>query len=371
MLLVDPSLTDLVAGYDLLQRKESELNNRWRGRLLAAYAKRRSTYESELKDYRKRKDEFLRRMRIGIWLSSGLFILGLIAMPAIFLVGELGNLRGPLFCFSPLLILAGLNGWAILAGFWFWDKDRTPPDPPIHPLKENSSIPLFNIWREGMRLSGSERNVPDASKGTLHLIARLQSVEPDSYLLTRLRIDNDDEVPVTIIGSRGIWVFEVVDLGGVIRWQEGKWTVRRSFSRSQAQPIQGKNLDEISYEKGWDCQAKLIARVIRESLPEFSQSYPKIQNVRGGIVFTNPRAKFEIPESCPFNWGVVAFWLDTIQNVSVIAGLDQRSILQIVEILLSRQQQVTQPSPLRSMLSVTDQTIRMAEEQMETWISEG
>jgi hypothetical protein len=368
MLLVDPSLTDLVSGYDLLQIKESELNNRWRGRLLAAYAKRRSSYEDEITDYRKRKAEFLARMRIGIWLSSGLFILGVVALPAIFLVGELGNIRGPLFCFSPLMILAGLNGWAILAGFWFWDRERTPPKPPIHPLKENILVPLFGMWREGMRSGVSEKNFPKVLKGTLHLIARLQTVEPDSYLLSRLRTNANDEIPLAIIGNRGVWVFEVVDLEGVIRWQDGKWTVRKSFSRSQAQPILDINKSEIAYEKAWEQKSKQIAQMLKDSIPELSKNFPKVLNIRGGIVFTNPRAKFQIPESCPFNWGVIPFWLDKIQNVPNIPGLDERSILQIIEALLTHHQQIEPLITLRSMLSVTDQTIHQAEQHLESWI---
>jgi hypothetical protein len=112
MILIDKGITDLTSGYDRISQAENMLRRRWRQALLQAYSRRRQIYDEELFAYLKRNNEFRKRFRIGIWLASSLLILGAVAFPALILLGEIGRLRGPLLCFSPILILAGLNGWA-------------------------------------------------------------------------------------------------------------------------------------------------------------------------------------------------------------------------------------------------------------------
>ena len=104
MHIIDNQNSDIVAGYKHIQAAENELKSKWREPLLSVYARQREIYEGDLKEYQDIRAEFNRRLRLGIWMSSALLLLGLLVLPALILINELGDFRGPLFCFSPLLI---------------------------------------------------------------------------------------------------------------------------------------------------------------------------------------------------------------------------------------------------------------------------
>ncbi|HLE14713.1 MAG TPA: nuclease-related domain-containing protein [Anaerolineales bacterium] len=370
MILIDKGITDLVAGYDRIYQAESILHRRWRQPLLLAYSRRRQVFEAELSESRHRSDEFAARFRIGIWLSSILLILGAVALPALILLGELGSLRGPLLCFAPLLILAGLNGWALLAMLWMWQKERKKPVPPPNPLEKRNTTEIFAEWRESFRgeLLMNERD--EDTSGIYHLIARLLPLDSHAYLLYGLQIDENEQVDVLVVGSWGIWVFEVKNLNGVIRWSEGVWTKSRGVHRLQRDEQVEIARGDQAFESVWSCKAKQVTENIESSIPELIAGNPKVARVRGGLVFTHPQARFVISPGVPFNWGVPKFWIEKLGGIPVVPGFDERTTLRILEALLCRHQELTNPSRLRSLDKQAERLVRQSEDQLKSWIAE-
>lgn len=371
MILVDKQLSGLIAGYEHILQAEIELSRRWRGPLLAAYARRRAKYEALLAEHNRVVAEFLSRLRIGIWLSSALLALGLLIFPILWLVSELGDLRGPLICFAPILILGGLTGFAIIAVLWFWHRDRVKPDPPVHPFKSNLLGSLLPFWLAGIKGQLPAEKAYEGASGEYHFIARLQILDASSFVIYRLQQHPGDDVDVTIIGPRGVWVFEVKYLKGTIRWRDGVWTQRKTYRRRSGLPVTEIKDTGEAYDQQWRRMAEAVEETINRRAPETIERIPKVARVRGGIVFTHPQGKYDIPPGCPFNWGVIQFWLNTLRSVPEVPGVDDRAIIELMAALLSRHQEVTGEPVTRSMVDYANEVVRQAEQRIQTWIDEG
>jgi len=370
MILIDKGITDLITGYDSIYQADIVLRRRWRAPLLQAYSRRRQRYESELSIYHNRANEFRKRFRFGIWLSSILLILGAVAFPALILLGELGSLRGPILCFSPILILAGLNGWALLGMLWMWQKERKKPPPPPNPLGKRISEELLSEWRQCLRGSIKSKKVNEDDTGINHLIARLVPLEDNSYLLDHLSILENDQVNVLVIGTKGIWIFDVIHVNGVIRWNDGVWTRSRGVHRLQRDEQNVLAQDEQAYESVWSRKAISITALIENSLPDVISQNPKLARVRGGLVFTHPQARFVIPDGISFNWGIPKFWFEKLRTVPEVPGIDERTSLRMIEALLGRHRELTLPSQPKSMLRISEELVRKSEDKIKSWIAE-
>ena len=370
MILVDNQLNDLVAGYERILQAEVELLRRWRGPLLAAYARRRAAYESELAEHNRVITEFLSRLRLGIWLSSALLALGILIFPALLLIGELGDLRSPLLCFAPLLILGGLTGFGIIVVLWFWHRDRVKPDPPLHPFKSSLVGPLLPLWLEGIRGQLPAEKAYEGAPGEYHFIARLQILDPSSFVIYRLQQQPGDDIDVTIVGPRGVWVFEVKYLKGTIRWRDGVWTQRKTYHRRSGLPVTEIKDTGEAYDQQWRRMADAVEETIQRRAIGTIERLPKVARVRGGLVFTHPQGKYDIPPGCPFNWGVIPFWLETLRSVPELPGIDERAIFEVLAALLSRHQEITGGLTTRSMSDYAAQVTLQAEQRIQAWIEE-
>jgi len=370
MILVDKQLTDLVAGYERILQAEVELLHRWRGPLLAAYARRRAAFEAELAEHNRVTTEFLSRLRLGIWLSSALLVLGILIFPALLLIGELGDLRSPLLCFAPILILGGLTGFGIIAVLWFWHRDRVKPDPPLHPFKSSLVGPLLPLWLAGIRGQLPAEKAYEGAPGEYHFIARLQILDASSFVIYRLQQQPGDDIDVTIVGPRGVWMFEVKFLKGTIRWRDGVWTQRKTYRRRSGLPVTEIKDTGEAYDQQWRRMADAIEETIRRRALETVERLPNVTRVRGGIVFTHPQGKYDIPPGCPFNWGVIPFWLEKLRSVPEVPGIDERAILEVLAALLSRHQEISGEPTTHSMLDYAAQVTLQAEKQIQAWIGE-
>jgi hypothetical protein len=368
MQLVDKSIYEILAGYHRIVHAEAELLHDWRDPLLEMYATQRSTYEQELSRYRQQKNQLLSRIRIGIWLSSIILAIGFIILPILITISELGDLRGPLLCFSPILILGGLTGWAIIAVLWIWQRDDVKPKPPPHPLKNSIINPIILSWKRNLAGPIQIDNIDEKDKGVFSFIARLQIIDSEAYILHNLRIDNENSIDVALIGPRGIWVFEVIHQDGTIRWREGQWTHRRTYLR-----LSGSALTEIrdskdKYDHRWNSAVRNLTENIEASLPELIERSPNILRIRGGLVFTNKKVKVDIPPGCPFNWGIIPFWIEKLEEVPSVAGFDEQAIFSLIDFLISKHRKITGLIEGRSMLTIADKLFESEENNLKTYI---
>lgn len=364
MLLIDNQITDVLAGYDRIRSAESELLNSWRGPLLALYARQRAQYEAELAIFDQRKTEMLRRIRLGMWLSSAALILGLLILPVLLYISELGDMRGPLVCFAPLLILIGVNGWAIIGVLWYWQRDRKKPEPPPHPFKSRIIDPLLPLWREALRGTLPAKKPYEGATGEYHFIARLQSLSSDGLILYRLQQQPGDDIDVAIVGPIGIWVFEVKYLKGIVRWRDGWWSQRKTYRGRSGMPVTEIREAEEAYDQQWRRMVEDVLKTLRWHAPELVKQIPKILRVRGGLVFTHPQGNYDIAPGSPFNWGVIPFWIDLLRDMPPIPEVGERAVYEVLDVLLKRHHAVAGTVAKRSMLRYAEGLIHQAEEQI-------
>jgi hypothetical protein len=368
MQIIDNQISDIFTAYKQIQTAENELQRKWREPLLSVYARQREIYENELKTFKQRRTDFNRRIRLGIWMSAALLLLGFLVLPGLLLINELGDFRGPLFCFSPLLILGGFTGWAIIIVLWIWQRGQDKPNPPQNPLKLDLIKPLVPIWKSGLNGKLPRKKPHPGATGEYHFINRLQALEENSYILYGVQQRPGDDIDVILVGKVGIWVFEVKYLNGLIRWQNGKWAQiqpNRRFNRSSDYKIQE---SDQPYEEQWQRAADDVSETLRRRAPDLVNRTPEITTIRGGIVFTHPKGRYDIPSGCPFNWGIVSFWLDKLKTFPNQDYMNDSAVMEILDALLTRHHQIAGVKNHRSMIAYANNLIAKSEDGIRFWI---
>ncbi len=370
MQLIDNQISDVVESYIWIQSAEHELQSKWRKPLLDSYAQQRNLYEQELKLFNSKKKVFSRRLKIGVWMSSILLLLGVLILPGLIMINQIGDLRGPFFCFSPILILAGLTGWAIIVILWYWQRDQSKPSPPKNPLKTDILYPLLPLWRD--RLIGSlpsKKPHPNAS-GEYHFISRLLSLPDMGYLLYGIHLDPEEKTDLIIVGTKGVWVFKVIYIKGLIRWSDGDWSLYHSSRRLISKQRYEIRRASQAFENQWQSSAEIVSETIQSHHPDLRERSPRISKIRGGLVFTHPRGRYDIPSGVPFNWGVISFWLEKYQSLPILEDIDEFTILSVVDSLLKRNQEILSLDHPRSMMQQAETLVDNIEVQIKSWIAE-
>lgn len=370
MLLIDKNISQITSGYERIKAAENELQNKWRTPLLSKYANQRSNFEIELNEYNERKKIFRRRILWGIVLAGLLLVLGLIILPGLLLIVELGDIRGPLFCFAPLLILGGLTGWAIIFVLWIWQRDDKIPTPPKNPLKSGVIYPLFPVWKEGLRGELPRKKPHPGATGEYHFITRLLSLNENFFILYGIQQRFGEDVDVTLVGPKGIWVFEVKYLKGIVRWKDGEWMQIQPNTRLNPRSKTKIIKPDQDFEVQWKRAAGDVVETIRIRAPKLVANLPKVTSVRGGIVFSHPQGRYDISPGCPFNWGIIPFWMDKLRNVPDLPGMDEYAIMQVLDALLIRHQQIAEIAKFHSMRSYADNIVHDAENYLKNWVSQ-
>lgn len=370
MLLIDNNITQIRVGYERILAAENDLQRKWRTPLLTKFANQRSKYEIDLSEYNERQKVFKRRILWGIGLAGLLLVLGLIILPGLILIVELGDIRGPLFCFAPLLILGGLTGWAIIIVLWLWQRDDRAPNPPKNPLKSGLIYPLFPLWEEGLRGELPRRKPHPGATGEYHFITRLLSMDENFFILYGIQQRMGEDVDVTLVGSKGIWVFEVKYLKGIVRWRDGEWVQIQPNNRLNPRTKTKIIKPEQEFNIQWKRASGDVAETIRRRAPELVSRLPKVASVRGGIVFAHPQGRYDIPPGCPFNWGIIPFWMDKLRSVPKLPGMDEYAIMQVLDALLVRHHQIAEITKTHSMKIYADKIVLDAENYLSKWVSQ-
>jgi hypothetical protein len=286
------------------------------------------------------------------------------------LINELGDFRGPLFCFSPLLILGGLTGWAIIVVLWIWQRDQVKPTPPNNPLKTDLFEPLFPKWENALYGDLPKKKPHPGATGEYHFITRLLSLADDSSILYRLQLLPGEYIDLVLVGKKGIWVFDIKFLKGLIRWRDGKWTQIQSSRRLSRRSHSMEDTGKQPYDQQWQNAADIVSETIRLHAPKFAANSPDAATIRGGLVFTHPKGRYDIPPGCPFNWGIVSFWLDKLNTVPNHEDIDQFSEMEVLDALLTRHQLTEQIQNPDSMLGYANSIISDSEGRIQSWITE-
>ena len=289
-------------------------------------------------------------------------------------------------CGSPLLALLGL---LTLGAAGFSRRNRSKQKTrrvPLHPLRgshpQSKGIypDLRESWIEGLN-GVLKQEVPDCpeyrdqsekdhgAQGERIFIRRLREIFGNNYyVLARMMQRPDEDVDVTLIGPKGIWVFEVKHWSGDIYWNDQGWRREKTyFERGGVEITKQIEVGQPPDEQ-WIRAAAEVNRTLQHRVPELLENFPALDQVRGGIVFTKEEAVFKFQSGRPTFWGPLNFWIKTLHQVEPKADLDRRSALQLVEALLARHQELAPVGEHRSMIMYAEGVVQVADDKLDIWV---
>jgi hypothetical protein len=290
-----------------------------------------------------------------------------------------------LACLGMLLTLGTGFGALIAMGAWM-GFSRTPPPPenPVShtsdeedesPLRQKLFPRLLPLWREEMALGippeqEVQRMAADTGKwgliGEFDLIRELERVaSPETYILHSLKPRSDDDMDVVVLGPKGFWYFEVKHWNADFVWQNGEWQVWQfDYDTQSPQKVTMREYPDAQWERMRD---EALAN-IRASTGDLLKKRPVLANIQGGIVFSNPNVGIEIDHSAPFRYGTIEQWVAAYQAAPRLRDMTPGRTLQLLEILLKRQQSFFPDVELHSMKEAVARVIAEVEAGIQGWI---
>jgi len=359
MVLLNNGVANLVAGYDRIREADLRLPGEWRHRLLVAYARRREAYDLARGQHRQQIADLNRKAMIGLAVAAVLLLGGLF-------LSETSD------CLGPLLLLTGVMVGGPLAIIWLWKVVISSPKPPRHPLRGSLRAmlfpPLLSLWYE--RLGGRlPANKPyEGATGEYAFIRRLARLGAgSSYILYRLQQRYGDDVDVTVIGPKGVWVFEVKYWSGTITWRNGEWFRAKSYYKPGGIPVTEPGEVGQPPDQQWQRMTDDVAETLRRRAPRLLARLPVLTQVKGGLVFTHPEASYDIGPGCPCARGDIADWTRQLAKAPVVPGLSERIVLHILDALLVRHRQVSETRATHSMDAYAAQLVQNVESRLVKW----
>jgi len=155
---------------------------------------------------------------------------------------------------------------------------------------------------------------------------------------------------------------------GLVRWRENEWSIIRSNrGLAKRNQYQEQKIDP-GFDTRWQRASNEISKILQKQDNSFGGNSPEPIKINGGLVFTHSQGRYDIPPGCPFNWGIVPFWLEKFQTLPILEGKNDFVIYNTVDLLLERHRQVTRSEPPRSMLVKTEEIVHHADRGIHNWM---
>lgn len=313
MILVKRSVTELTAGFAILQAFQERLKSEWEPHCLRHYVEQQEAYRGAKQRYKART-----------WL------------------GRLVT-RKPVAPKRPLR---------------------------FSHLLEQVYEPVWRQWLEAMR-STPEQEIPitnDMSgeeqfgrKGEQNMLFWLNDRLDDQYLgACRLQMNSSEkaDADVFIIGPKGLWYFEVKTWKGHVRGiGNDNWlqTTKRGEQIKHPSPIWM-----------WRRVAKEIGQILRPVWQDpLRQAH--LMRLAGGVVFTLDASECElnISDGSEVKWGYLRpYWQTQLEQAPLSKGATPSLMIKILDTVLARHQHLYPNKPRESMAVVAEQLIELAEAKL-------
>jgi hypothetical protein len=362
MILLDNRVSDLVRGYDRISQADLRLQTEWRQHLLQNYASRRDEHASAISEYIGKTRVLQPQLSTLAFIPLAMLIGGLV----IAIVGALLSVyAGTELTWSiggVSLIFAGAIGIGLPTILWLWQVRLAKPSAPAHPLQSDLLLRLTPQWRAKLR-GDLPAAIPQPHASKQAFVRHLQTLPVDSmYLLYQLQLERGNDVDVVVIGAKGIWVFALDDWSGKVSWRDGEWRYERF------EPKRDKWIGLGTQPPDQERMAKQVSKTLSTRVPDLVKQFPALGQVKGGVVFTDPKMIHDIPSTCPTRWGMIDSWDQEISSAPIIQGLDDHSLFCLLDALLEQHHEIKSDEATISMSAYATKIIRQAEARLRGWM---
>jgi len=370
---VSDSVSELVAGYRKIKTARLFLLGKWRFKLLRAYAKRRDRHFLKMAQFRSRQAQI---KRVVPWIGlAGLLLFSLGLILAANTYGILGS----------LCVLASLAGCLLTLFGWF--VLSLPPGLPEHPVrqltrakqtspvKQNLFPDLLSKWELGMlgRIPAELEVAQMAEQekmygliGEYNLIRALDRVvSPETIILHSVMPKKNDDLDVVLIGPKGIWYFEVKYKNAHFDWHAGVWAIGMIDHNTRQFKFDDKKEHP---DEQWRRMLNEASKNLNAALGELISKYPNIGRISGGVVFSHPKATFDIQRPASFAWGNIQDWVLAYQKAPLVKEMTPTVILKLTEVFLKPHQVLNPAQRVLSMKNYATQIIQAQERVIQKWI---
>ncbi len=239
-----------------------------------------------------------------------------------------------------------------------YQEDPVALEPPKHPLhgdlKDHLLGSLLHDWHHWLDGQWTLEDRP-GDEGEIEFVRALMQMNfPASFIIHGLRQQPGEDVDVTVVGSIGIWVFEVKFWRDKIGYHNRTWHYDPLHPERKMAP-----------DKQWERMAKDVKNTLLGHDMSLVARTPKFETIHGGIVFAHPNARLDIV-GCPVKWGTIAYWQKCVREAAPSPQVDEADILAVLDALLTRQHRV-ESKGVRSMQGYARQLVQEAEARLVAW----
>lgn len=362
MILVNPRVGNIVAGYDRICHIDRTLPTQWRNRLLVTYAHRWNIYTDSLA----RPSRVFRR---GLALAAILIFLGVgLGMIGFITSRQIDNVPA-IFWTAYAAILSGLVIGFVMLVYGAQHVLRGKPPPPQHPHDANLIEPLLPHWRDELRWTLPAPDPNDYGAAAEQSFVKFLSDLDSSFVFYRLQQRSNEDADVIVVGQKGLWVFEVKHWQGKIAFRNGNWERDERLVWDERGNVKARKPRPVSQppDELWQRECRDITVTLQRRARQVLNRVPALTHVNGGIVFTHPDATYSIAD-LPVAWDKPVNWKQKLAAAPILPGMDERASLQVIDALLAWCQEVTDRSATLSMDRVAKQLGQQAEARLSEWM---
>jgi len=123
-------------------------------------------------------------------------------------------------------------------------------------------------------------------------------------------------------------------------------------------------------DQQWRRMADDVEETSRRRASWLVARLPALIQIKGGLVFTHPKATYDIAHDCPCAWGTIDFWTRRLASAPTIPGMNEYVVLYILDVLLARHWQVSGDGMTTSMKTYAAQLAQKAEAHLVEWMQD-
>lgn len=183
--------------------------------------------------------------------------------------------------------------------------------------------------------------------GEESFIHYLDATLPDEYIAVRnLKVAHNLDADMIIIGSNGVWVFEVKYWSGVVTCKNGRWRHLQPYRESERRV-------DWPLDEQWIKEADMVRRFLGSKVPRHTNL---CEALSGGLVFTHEGLSLYVDDSCKARIFTPKSCVEALLSAPTIPDFTLEKRMEVADTLLasSVQWHMQQPEAKTQTASATE-----------------